>query len=264
VRGPTATALYCYGVVAGPRAPSLGGAPSGLPGLGRLRALPVDDSLWLLAADAPLARFGAEAINRGLRDLEWVSTCAMAHEAVVEHVGRSATIVPMKLFTLFTSDARAVDHIRRSGARLTRILRRVAGRQEWGVRVSLDEARALTIARAAARTGAGPRRGAGTRFLLRKGAERAGARRLVSGARGEAARVLRALRARAEAARRRGPVAGPDGARLVLDAAFLVPRERGRAFRAEVRRIARRLGPRGYRVTLTGPWPPYNFVGGGR
>jgi hypothetical protein len=90
------------------------------------------------------------------------------------------------------------------------------------------------------------------------------ARRVVSGARGEAARVLRALRARAEAARRRAPVSGPDGTRLVLDAAFLVARERAGAFRAEVRQIARRLGPRGYRVTLTGPWPPYNFVGSGR
>jgi hypothetical protein len=255
--------VYCYGVVQRPRTPALGGAPSGLPGLGHPRALPIGDSLWLVAADAPLARFGAEAINRGLRDLEWVSTCAMAHEAVVEHVARSAPVVPMKLFTLFTSDARALEHIRRSRPRLTRIFGRVAGRQEWGVRVSLDEARALTTARTTASRARGAGR-AGTRFLLRKRAEQAAARRVVSGARGEAARVLRALRARAEAARRRAPMASPGGARLILDAAFLVSREHAGSFRAEVRQIVRRLGPRGYRVTLTGPWPPYNFVGSGR
>ena len=71
-----------------------------------------------------------------------MSACAIAHERVVEHVSRLGTAVPMKLFTLFSSDARAVADLGRSRTRLRAVLRRIEGRQEWGVRVSVDEATA--------------------------------------------------------------------------------------------------------------------------
>ena len=49
--------------------------------------------------------------------------------------------------------------------------------------------------------------------------------------------------------------------RLLLDAAFLVAHARRASFRAAAERAAARLGRDGYDLTLTGPWPPYNFVG---
>jgi len=251
---------YCYCLVQRRTPPSLGRAPAGPPGLAPPRSLPVGESLWLVAANAPLARFGADAINARLRDLTWVSTCAMAHEAVIEHVARSGAVVPMKLFTLFTSDARALAHVARSRARLGRILKRVAGRQEWGVRLTLDESRAAAAARRGRRAGLGGT-GAGTRFLLRKRAEHGLAGRLAARARVEAERLYRALRLQADAARRRPPLAAPAGTRLLLDAAFLVPAGGAARFRSTARAIARRLATGGYRLTLTGPWPPYNFVG---
>ncbi|HET9212276.1 MAG TPA: GvpL/GvpF family gas vesicle protein, partial [Thermoanaerobaculia bacterium] len=69
------------------------------------------------------------------------------------------------------------------------------------------------------------------------------------------------LAAGASEAVRREPAASPEsGGRLLLDAAFLVPRERSADFEAIVERCARRLAPRACDVTLTGPWPPYNFL----
>ena len=52
---------------------------------------------------------------------------------------------------------------------------------------------------------------------------------------------------------------GEAGARAVLDAAFLVPAARERRFQEAVERVTARCG-RTFDVTLTGPWPPYNFV----
>jgi hypothetical protein len=46
----------------------------------------------------------------------------------------------------------------------------------------------------------------------------------------------------------------------LLDAAFLVPRERRAAFRTEVRRQAALCSQAGTLLVLTGPWPAYNFV----
>jgi hypothetical protein len=50
--------------------------------------LDLDRGLFLVVADAPLARYGDDAIQRGLSDLDWVSRAAVAHEGVVESSSR--------------------------------------------------------------------------------------------------------------------------------------------------------------------------------
>jgi hypothetical protein len=67
----------------------------------------------------------------------------------------------------------------------------------------------------------------------------------------------------ADAARRR-PASELNGTRLVLDAALLVPGSRVTRFKQRARKTATALASRGYRLSLTGPWPAYNFVGDGR
>ena len=89
------TATYAYCVAAGATPPRLARAPRGLPEMTRPRALAVTPGTWLVVADAPLSRYGAAPIEAGLRDLDWISRCAVAHEAVVEHVARTGvTVVP--------------------------------------------------------------------------------------------------------------------------------------------------------------------------
>jgi hypothetical protein len=83
----------------------------------------------------------------------------------------------------------------------------------------------------------------------------------LEGPRRDAARAYRAIRRSAVAARRRTAVeqAAP-GSPIVLDAAFLVRVGSRRAFQASVRRHTRPLERAGMTVSLTGPWPPYNFI----
>jgi hypothetical protein len=255
-------ATYLYGIVAAPRPPALGRGPHGLPGMGPPRLLHAGGSLWLVVADAPLARYSARRIERGLRDLDWVSGCAVAHAAVVELAGRRGPVIPMKLFTLFSTDARAVRHVAARRRRLDRVVARIAGCREWGVRVSVARDGAQPVPRR--RSGAsGPGVGAGTRFLLRKGGEVAAARRLATEARSEVARVFGRLQRLARASRRRPVLAGGGGGGGVtlLDAAYLVPVARTGRFRAAVASAARRLARHRCVVILTGPWPPYHFVG---
>jgi hypothetical protein len=254
-RGP---ATYLYAVVASATEPATA-APAGPPETGPLRWLRLGEGLWLGAADAPRARYDARAVEKGLRDLEWVSACAVAHERVVEHLSGLGTAVPMKLFTLFSSDARAVAALGRSRARLRRVLGRIAGRREWGVRVSVDEVTARSRAQERAEQAAEGLR-AGARFLTRKGQEHREVRDIVERGRAAADGAFKAIAPHADRTRRHPPAASAPGLRLLLDAAFLVPESGTAAFREAVRAEAARLGPRGYRVVLTGPWPAYNFV----
>jgi hypothetical protein len=236
------------------------GAPPGLAGTAPPRALDAGNGLWLIVADAPLELYGAEPIDTKLGDLDWVSRCAVAHESVVEHFARAGTVVPMKLFTLFATDERAHARIAAMRTSIDRTVARVAAREEWGVRISVDETQA---ARRAADTARARARGLpdGTGFLVRKQSARDAVRRLVAGSREHVDAVFDTFARLADDARRRTPVQGEGTTRLLLDAAFLVPHARRARFRAAVERTATRLGREGLVLTLTGPWPPYNFVG---
>jgi hypothetical protein len=256
----TVTYLYC--LIAAPRQPPLAGAPRGLPGTGALRVLEAGGGLWLVVADAPLSAYGSEPIERHLRDLEWVALRGAAHARVVEYFARRTTTLPMKLFTLFNSDERALAHVRGDAARVRRVLERVTGRAEWGVRIRLDAALVKKrVAKRPAPAGAGG--SAGTKFLLAKKQERDVARDVVREGRAAVEEAYEALANVADATRRR-PAGELEGTRVVLDAALLVPSGRLSSFKRLARRAASGLATRGYRLSVTGPWPAYNFVGDGR
>jgi hypothetical protein len=253
-----ATYLYCLVRHSGDL--PLSAAPPGLPGLGKPRALEVAPGLWLVAASAPLPEFSSEQIEERLTDLDWVSICALAHEAMVEHFRDAPALLPLKLFTLFASDERALAHLRASREPLDRVLDRVAGRVEWGVRVRLDEARAREALAAEARQSAAPA-ASGTGFLLRKKQEQEASRDLAGRLRAEVDAGWADLAAQAAEAVRRQPATAPEqGGKVFLDAALLVPAGRAAELEAAVDRFALRLGPKGGEVILTGPWPPYHFV----
>src|SRR5207247_9802738 len=50
----------------------------------------------------------------------------------------------------------------------------------------------------------------------------------------------------------------PIGDKMILNAAFLVSREKEAAFDSRVKEIGSRYGELTFKYT--GPWPPYNFV----
>jgi hypothetical protein len=257
-------ATYVYCLITSQRSPPSARGVRGLPGTGQVRFLPIDSpgtsrpksrlKKWLVVADAPLADYGEAVINRRLNDLDWVARRALAHEAVVESMMNAAAILPMKLFTIFTSDERAIGHVEHDRARIDAILERVAGRQEWGVRVVL--APAPRIAKAAGR-----RIATGSRYLAaKKAAREERAERVV-----RADRVVTTLYDRlaklGDAATRRSAVEElADAGPLLLDAAFLVPQRRRTRFRTTLGREAVRLQEQGYGLTVSGPWPPYSFV----
>jgi hypothetical protein len=256
-------ASYLYCLLRHQGEPSLAGAPSGPPGLTALRALNLGGGLWLVAASAPLPEFSSERIEERLTDLDWVSTCALAHEAVIEHLRDAPALLPLKLFTLFASDERALAHLRASRESLDKVLDRVAGQVEWGVRVRLDEARAREALAAETRQSSALSGGAGsgTGFLLRKKQEQEASRDLAGRLRAEVDAGWPDLAAQAAEAVRRQPATTPEqGGKVFLDAALLVPADRTAELEAAVERYATRLAAKGGELTLTGPWPPYHFV----
>jgi len=237
-------ATYVYCVVAATRRPHPSPALHGPPGLGAVRLLDVAPGLYLAVADAPLDRYDEAAIGQVLSDLERVSRAALAHEAVVESFAAASAVLPMKLFTIFASDARALAHVRARCRHIRAIVRRVTQRQEWAVRVVRERTGAPAPVEACS----------GVDYLARKKA-----------ARDAPYQALDALyhRLAAQATRARRWPSGrkaPSSARALLDAAFLVPRTHAASFQALASRQARSIARYGYRLGVSGPWPPYSFM----
>jgi Gas vesicle synthesis protein GvpL/GvpF len=255
---------YVYCVIRSARSPRIARAPGGLAGMSAPRVLTIDRGLFAIVSTAPARRYSASAINRGLSNIDWLSRAAVAHEAVVEHFVNAVAVLPMKLFTIFTSDERALDYLRRERSRLIATAKRVANQQEWGVRVLLDRDRAAPDSET--RRSGGPAKAGGRRptsgiaYLAEKKARRDAATELTVRAHDTVAGLFDRLAARARDARRRTASELPAQGSLLLDAAFLVPRGKAASFRALAARESRALGPSGYAISLTGPWPPYTFV----
>jgi hypothetical protein len=163
-------------------------------------------------------------------------------------------VLPFRLFTLFSSDEKALTALGDTRPAMRRAFDRVRGKQEWVLRIGAPHP---TSAPAVSTT---PRRAAlssGKSFLQAKAdAKRAVAAR-AQRVKEDAAAAFEALEQLADEARLRSVEASGT---LVLDAAFLVPRDRIDAMRETLTRRAERLLAEGCPVSLTGPWPPYSFA----
>ena len=260
----TATYLYC--LVGATRKPASAGAPAGVPRATHPELIAVGPELWLVSASVPLDVYGPGKLEAILGDLDHVGRIAVAHEAVVEYFAARAgvTVVPLKLFTMFSTPSRAVADITARRSSIEAALRRIRGAEEWGIRVtaSFDSSRSV-------RTGgkpapAQPRRTAasGAAFLAAKKQARDDVREARRAATDAALAAFDRLTSVAREARRRTD--GPSAAVTppLLDAAFLVSAKDRARFTATARAEAQACARAGAHLTLTGPWPAYNFIEG--
>jgi hypothetical protein len=223
---PSTSAVYLYCLVRAARQPSGARVPSGLDGATRPRAVRVTGHLWFIATEVPLDISGPSRLEPRLRDLEWVAEAAVRHEPVVEHFSgmRNATVLPMKLFTMFSSIDKAVADVRARRARVDRAMRRIAGCEEWGIRVTR-----LSVAPATPR---GPGRASnplasgkdGTAFLVARRDARDAARAVRAEAIAAADAAFERLQQLARDVRRRDRRRKPDRTRRCWTRPFSSPR----------------------------------------
>ena len=246
--------------------------PAGVPGAKTIRLLEVpgltsDRSAagtpsrhWLVVSTVPERQWGEAVLQTGLQDMEWVGDRALAHETVVERFLDNDAVLPMQLFALFRTDERALDDVLQRRRSVAKILARIEHQVEWGLRLTFEPPKTVG-GDGARRAGSIDAHASGRDYLQGKRALRDETRTRLRRARTDAARVYRALSPAATRSLRRTDLErAVTGSRLVLDAAFLVPAARSRSFAAAVRRHTRPLVRSGVTVSLTGPWPAYNFI----
>jgi hypothetical protein len=251
-------AWYVYGVI--PADDAYEGLLSGVPGVtGAGVSWIAEDGLAAIVSTVPLAEFGEEAIGENLRDPAWLEQGVRAHEAVLERALGAAAVVPFRFGTIYRDESRVRRMLADEGKSLADALDRVRGKVEFGVKGFLVEPVAAT---------SGPRSereaSAGRRYL--EGKQQA--RRLAEEQEALRGRYANEAHGRLAAAADEAvanplqprEVSGRD-ADMFLNGAYLVATERQEEFRAAVSGLDGDFGADGARFDLTGPWPPFNFVG---
>lgn len=234
--------------------------------------------LTVLVSHVDLAEFGEEALRANLEDLRWLEEAARAHHSVVEAAAGEFAVLPTRFATVYSSDAAMAAELTGRREELRAALRRVRGCVEWGVKAyaagqagpETDEGAAPGSDPRGGGTDAGGA-GAGMAYLKR--------RRAALSAREQSRRTL-AASAQAVHAELSGqslqarlyPPQSPalSGSRtpMLLNAAYLLdssaPGVLGGTpgspdFAAAVSAAA--AAHPDLRLDLSGPWPPYSFIG---
>lgn len=250
-----ATALYLYAVCRDAPSASAFSLAAGHRGGGPVRTLPVGP-LTAVVQDVPAAEFTEDALRDRLADRAELERCARAHHEVVASAAAHADTLPLPLATLYLSEESLHDALRADAGRFGAALARIAGREEWGVKVYATSPPEPS-ADAAEET---PPASSGRAYLDRvRGRARAREDAADSALR-RADRIEAALRDTAVAVRRlrtHGPETTGRRRTQLLNAACLLPRGEHPAFSAAVDRLR---ASEEAEIEVTGPWVPYSFV----
>jgi hypothetical protein len=182
----------------------------------------------------------------------------LAHERVNATVMRTHTVIPMSFGTVFKTAEDIQALLRSAYEAFVDVIDKMQDKLEFGLKVLWDRD---SVVRGIEKEDEALRRlrsemskDRGSTFFARVQYGRLVEAALEERSQRWVAEIFAALRDVCEASRANKPI----GDRMILNAAFLVRREREAAFDARVKEI----GERYEHLTLkySGPWPPYNFV----
>jgi gas vesicle protein GvpL/GvpF len=207
--------------------------------------------------------FSQDVIDRRASDLEWLGAIGYRHQEVVAELMKLTSIVPLRAFTLFSSEEAVRSYLHANHDLLGKVLARLDGKQEWTLRIELEAERwhdALPQRVAPLRElqaeieSASP----GKAFLLKKKlqdetkrASHAAEQELVT----EVERViLEKLGCETVAETREHR----DGAFPQIN--VLINRDEESVLQELHGALGERYAAEGVTFGLTGPWPPYTFA----
>src|SRR5690349_3483668 len=185
---------------------------------------------------------------------------ALAHEHVIETVMKNHTIIPMSFGTVFRTDDDIREVLKSIYPSLKDVLKQMANKLEFGLKVTWDRDRIVEELKRENEEIHRFQHELTRKHLQSTYFARMQLGRMIDKALSErAAEVVReiydGLRTVCVASRDNKVI----GDKMIMNAAFLIQKDKETEFDAAVNAVAQKFGDR-LNFKYTGPWPPYNFV----
>ena len=185
---------------------------------------------------------------------------ALAHEHVIETVMKTNTIIPMSFGTVFRTDDDIREVLKSIYPSLKDVLKQMANKLEFGLKVTWDRDRIVEELKRENEEIHRFQHELTRKHLQSTYFARMQLGRMIDKALSErAAEVVReiydGLRTVCVASRDNKVI----GDKMIMNAAFLIQKDKETEFDAAVNAVAQKFGDR-LNFKYTGPWPPYNFV----
>jgi hypothetical protein len=252
--------VYVYGVV-----PASTELPEGLRGIDPISPprLLCHGDLAAVVSKVSLNEFEEERLREHLSDMAWVEAMARAHERVLEMVGEVATLIPMRMCSVYRTEGGVKEMLARESTPLAEALDHLQGKTEWGVKV-FAEAPPLADTEADDATTNDDAR-SGIDYMRRRRDERdarfTADERLHDACVAIHDQLTGVTVDSLTAALQRPEVTGREG-EMLLNGVYLVGSDQQQAFLELVEKLRAEYEPLGLYLEPTGPWPAYNFVPG--
>jgi hypothetical protein len=264
----TGALWYVYGIVPGEfSAPAM---PAGLDEAALSLERHGDVAALVCTLDA--ATYAPAALETSTADVEWLSPRAVSHDLVLTWASDNGTVIPLPMFSLFSSRDAVAAMLAERATELSATLARVARGREYALRVYRVDAELLQSVvglspRLKEMVDAAAAASPGQRYLLERKLDGEKKTEMRSVSAGIVDEIVSSLSAHAlEMVRSPIPrVAGTDAptrGTMVLNAAFLVSADSLDQFQRALSSLVECHGVHGFRFDFTGPWPPYHFVDG--
>ena len=185
---------------------------------------------------------------------------ALAHEHVIENVMKSHTIIPMSFGTVFRTELDIKEVLKSIYPSLKDVLKQMAGKLEFGIKVNWDRDRIIEQLKQEDEEIHKFQTELAKKHLQSTYFARMQLGRMIDKALSQKAadysqQIYTSLKAVCVASRDNQVI----GDKMIMNAAFLIDRQREKEFDAAVNKVAKQFAEK-LSFKYTGPWPPYNFV----
>jgi hypothetical protein len=243
---PVAEGKYVYCIIDSKEARSFG--PIGIGGRGDEVYTVHYEDLAAVVSNTPLIVYDPTREN------------VFAHEQVNETVMREYTVLPMAFGALFRTEQDIVELMRGTYDALHDVFAKMEGKVEFGLKVNWDRDRVIAEIEQENEEIRNLKeqitsRSTGSTYFARMQLGRLVESALTEQADAYVREVYSCLRDTAVASRANKPI----GDKMIMNAAFLVQRDREGEFDQKVKEIAAKYEGK-LSFKYSGPWPPYNFV----
>jgi hypothetical protein len=227
------------------------------------------NGLYAVAAKVERREFDAEGLKKNMADLKWVRYMVGTHEKIIERITAEIDVIPFRFGTLFSTDNSLKAMLEQYGQQFEGILNRLAGKQEWGLKIYCDPAKLKAglpgdKVRILMTDDEIKRSSEGRAYFLKKKKETMVQEALdekISECGRKSFESLKDLSCEARVTRLLPKEVTEREDDMVLNAAFLVDKAGTDDFLDMARILKTRYEGNGFLIDCTGPWPPYNFCG---